>query len=127
MDAYEDWVISRHIISKGYLWKVVPIFVVHDQPEERILFKSAWNAAGLLNMSKVGKIDFQDMMDLVIHNQYNEIILILFFLKRGDSAGMWRHVLILIGIFLGPYFSLFKIRRKPIHERRSSDRIGLRH
>jgi hypothetical protein len=105
----------------------VPIFVVHNQPEERILFKSAWNAAGLLNMSKVGKIEFQDMMDLVLHNQFNEIRLISFFLERGDTAGMWRHALILIGIFLGPYFTLFKVRRRPIHERKPSHRIVLRH
>jgi hypothetical protein len=78
-------------------------------------------------MSKVGKIDYQDMMDLVLHNQFNEIRLLLFFLERGDSAGMWRHILILIGIFLGPYFTFFKVRRRPIHDRRSSDRIGLRH
>jgi glycosyltransferase involved in cell wall biosynthesis len=127
MDAYEDWVISRHVISKGYLWKVVPIFVVHNQPQERILFKSAWNAAGLLNMSKVGKIEYHDMMDLVLHNQFNEIRFSFFFLERGDTAGMWRHILILIGIFLGPYFTFFKVRRRPIPKRKSPHRIVLRH
>jgi glycosyltransferase involved in cell wall biosynthesis len=125
MDAYEDWVISRHIIAKGYLWKLVPIFVVHDQPEERFLFKSAWNAAGLLNMSKVGEIAHKDMMDLVLHNLYNEIRIIFFFLERGDTPGMRRHLMVLMGILLGPYFTLFKVKRRPIRDRKPSDRIGL--
>ena len=127
MNAYEDWVISRHIISKGFLWKVVPIFVIHKHIEERCLFKSAWNAAGLLNMSKVGKIIFRDMVDLLLHNIYNEIRLILFFLERGDTVGMWRHFVILIGNLLSPFFVMFKVRRRPVHEKRSSNRIVLRH
>jgi len=125
MDAYEDWVISRHIIAKGYLWKLVPIFVVHDQPEERFLYKSAWNAAGLLNMSKVGKLDYQDMIDLALHNLYNEIKIIFFFLERGNTPGMWRHIIVLMGILLGPYFTLCKVKRRPIRDTRASDGIGL--
>jgi glycosyltransferase involved in cell wall biosynthesis len=125
MDAYEDWVISRHIIARGYQWKLVPIFVVHDQPEERFLYKSAWNAAGLLNMSKMGEIDHKDMVDLVLHNLFNEIRIIFFFLERGNAPGMQRHLMVLMGILLGPYFTLCKVKRRPIRDSKPSDRIGL--
>lgn len=69
INAWEDWVITQHIISKGYNVYRIPIYVEHNDwhhLNQDGSFKTAWNGAGIrkvaskygLNLEMVAFLNF---------------------------------------------------------------------
>lgn len=62
INAWEDWVITQHIINKGYNVYRLPIYVNHDDwhhlnPDGS--FKTAWNGAGIRKVASKYGFNFE--------------------------------------------------------------------
>lgn len=56
MDTWEDWLITQRILESGYRWVVSKPFVDHFHPREDLARKGGWNAAGILNLGRTGRM-----------------------------------------------------------------------
>ncbi len=109
MNAYEDWTISRHVLKKGFRWKVVPIFADHLHIEKRTLYKSAWNTGGLFNMTLTGRLPLPELMYHYGRRLLGEYKAML--AAAGTEDGRSR-VTSFVGCVVGPVFPLLRMKRK---------------
>jgi glycosyltransferase involved in cell wall biosynthesis len=56
MDTWEDWLITQRIIDSGHRWVVTRPYVDHFHEYEDLAQKGGWNAAGVLNLARTGRI-----------------------------------------------------------------------
>jgi len=56
VDTWEDWVITQRVLGSGYRWIVVRPFVDHIHEREDLAMKEGWNAAGILNLARTGRM-----------------------------------------------------------------------
>ena len=65
MNTWEDWVITQQVLSSGHRWVVTMPFVDHIHDLEDLAYKEGWNAAGILNLGRTGR-----MSKLVVARQF---------------------------------------------------------
>lgn len=56
MDTWEDWLITQKIIDSGHRWVVTRPYVDHFHEYEDLAKKGGWNAAGVLNLARTGRL-----------------------------------------------------------------------
>ncbi len=56
VDTWEDWVITQKVLSTGHRWIVVRPFVDHIHDLGDLAEKEGWNAAGILNLARTGRM-----------------------------------------------------------------------
>ena len=56
MDTWEDWLMTQRVIGSGYRWVVSRPYVDHFHPQEDLARKGGWNAAGILNLGRTGRM-----------------------------------------------------------------------
>ena len=56
MDTWEDWLITQKVIDSGHRWVVTRPYVDHFHEYEDLAKKGGWNAAGVLNLARTGRI-----------------------------------------------------------------------
>jgi glycosyltransferase involved in cell wall biosynthesis len=56
MDTWEDWLITQKVIDSGHRWVVTRPYVDHFHEYEDLAQKGGWNAAGVLNLARTGRI-----------------------------------------------------------------------
>ncbi len=62
MDTWEDWLMTQKVIGSGYRWVVSRPFVDHFHPQEDLARKGGWNAAGILNLGRTGRMPLQQAL-----------------------------------------------------------------
>jgi hypothetical protein len=108
LNAYEDSVISRHIIDKKFNWEMVPVFAGHWHDEKQGFYKSSWNANGLLQTSRNGHVPFFQVITryaLNILGRYHQLIAPL-----DKSSNVWNSMVLLLGSLSVPIFPFFRMR-----------------
>ena len=104
MDAYEDLVIARHVIDKGFLWKVVPVYVDHDHRARANLFRSAWNYAGVWNLGRTGRLSMGETVTMFAKFAYSHPVEMVHALRRSDMEALKMHTKLLLGALVSPFF-----------------------
>jgi glycosyltransferase involved in cell wall biosynthesis len=56
MNAWEDWVITQRVLGSGKKWLVAKVYSDHIHQAADLLSKDSWNAAGILNLGRTGRI-----------------------------------------------------------------------
>lgn len=56
MDSWEDWLMTQKVLGSGYRWVVAKPYVDHFHEFEDLARKEGWNAAGLLNLGRTGRM-----------------------------------------------------------------------
>jgi glycosyltransferase involved in cell wall biosynthesis len=56
MNTWEDWLITQKIIGSGHRWVVTRPYVDHFHAYEDLARKGGWNAAGILNLARTGRM-----------------------------------------------------------------------
>ncbi len=56
INAWEDWLITQKVIDSGHRWIVTKPYVDHFHEYEDLARKGGWNAAGVLNLAKTGRM-----------------------------------------------------------------------
>jgi glycosyltransferase involved in cell wall biosynthesis len=106
MNAYEDWTISRHIIDKGYWWRVAPIMADHDHDQKHGFYRSAWNTCGLFRMAAEGHLPLDE---LVVH-YFGRIIGEWKTLLSGEGP-KWDRAVSFIGCIAWPIYQILHMKR----------------
>jgi glycosyltransferase involved in cell wall biosynthesis len=56
MNTWEDWLITQKVINSGHRWVVSRPYVDHYHEYEDLARKGGWNAAGILNLGRTGRM-----------------------------------------------------------------------
>jgi glycosyltransferase involved in cell wall biosynthesis len=56
MNTWEDWLITQKVIGSGRRWVVSRPYVDHYHEYEDLARKAGWNAAGILNLGRTGRM-----------------------------------------------------------------------
>jgi glycosyltransferase involved in cell wall biosynthesis len=56
MNTWEDWLITQKVIGSGQRWVVTRPYVDHFHAYEDLARKGGWNAAGILNLARTGRM-----------------------------------------------------------------------
>jgi glycosyltransferase involved in cell wall biosynthesis len=112
LDAYEDLVIARHIIDKGFSWKVVPVYVQHDHRGRQTVRKSAWNYAGVLNLSRTGRLSLSEALKLFARFAYSHPVEMADALRASDRERFAMQARLLLGAALSPLYPLITRRKR---------------
>jgi glycosyltransferase involved in cell wall biosynthesis len=110
MDAYEDLVIARHIIDKGFVWKVVPVYVDHDHRARANLYRSAWNYAGVWNLGRTGRLTFGETVRMFARFAYSHQVEIVHALRTSNTELLKTQTKLLLGAIVSPLF----VRRRRV-------------
>ena len=104
MNAYEDLVIARHVIDKGFVWKVVPVYVDHDHRARANLFRSAWNYAGVWNLGRTGRLTFGETVRMFVRFAYSHPVEIVHALRTSNTELLKAQTKLLLGALISPFF-----------------------
>ena len=62
MNTWEDWLITPRVIGSGHRWVVSRPYVDHFHEYEDLARKGGWNAAGILNLGRTGRMPFSQAL-----------------------------------------------------------------
>lgn len=113
MNAWEDWVITQQVIGSGKKWLVAKVYSDHVHRAADLSSKDSWNAAGILNLGRTGRItpyqavaDYSGLLRRHLRLAFEETI------ERGDSSRFLYHISSFISVLWGfRYFVGTKARR----------------
>ncbi|NLK26325.1 MAG: glycosyltransferase family 2 protein [Euryarchaeota archaeon] len=114
MDTWEDWIITQRIIDLGFRWVVVRPFVDHFHPHEDLARKAGWNAAGVLNLARTGRMPMGQALrwylDILIEAPRDAF-------RMSVQYGDWRHFIFhmhqLAHILFAPRHLIGAVPRRP--------------
>jgi glycosyltransferase involved in cell wall biosynthesis len=113
MNAWEDWVITQQVIGSGKKWLVVKVYSDHIHRAVDLSSKDSWNAAGILNLGRTGRItpyqavaDYTGLLRRHLRLAFEETI------ERGDPSRFQYNIKAFISVLWGfRYFVGTKARK----------------
>ena len=112
MNAYEDLVIARHVIDKGFLWKVVPVYVDHDHRGKPTLMRSAWNYAGVWNLARTGRIGIKEGLVMFARFAYSHPVEMADALRSSDKERFLTQLRLLVGAMISPAYLVWSWKKR---------------
>jgi len=114
VDTWEDWLITQRVIGSGYRWVVTRPFVDHFHPREDLARKGGWNAAGILNLGRTGRMPMGQALrwylDTLVEAPKNAFRLSV---RYRDPRQFTFHMLLLGHILTAPRHLITVVPRKP--------------
>jgi len=115
MNTWEDWIITQKVIGSGYRWVVTKPFVDHYHPREDLARKGGWNAAGILNLGRTGRLPMGQAirwyLDTLVEAPRNAFRMTV---RYRDPRQFMFQMRLLAYIALAPRHLISSIPRRPV-------------
>jgi glycosyltransferase involved in cell wall biosynthesis len=114
MDTWEDWLITQRVLESGYRWIVSRPFVDHFHPREDLARKGGWNAAGILNLGRTGRMPVSKALrwyvDTLLETPGNAVRLSV---RYKDPRHFLHQMRLMAHIMMAPRHLISSVPRRP--------------
>mgnify|MGYP002083157934 FL=1 len=114
MDTWEDWLITQRVLDSGYRWVVSRPFVDHFHPREDLARKGGWNAAGILNLGRTGRMPVSKALrwyiDTLLETPGNAVRLSV---RYRDPRQFLHQMRLMAYIIMAPRHLISSVPRRP--------------
>jgi glycosyltransferase involved in cell wall biosynthesis len=112
LNSFEDWVISNHIIGKGFSWKFVPVYVDHHHVVKSIVSKYGWNGAGVWNLARTDRLSMPKALRYFTRYAAAHPVDMLDDIRLNDKDNLIYHSKAFIGALLSPLYTIKQFSRE---------------
>jgi glycosyltransferase involved in cell wall biosynthesis len=125
MNAYEDFVISRYILSKRFKWIIVPIYADHIHEQlgnvySNVIIKSAWNYSGIWNLHRTGRMSLLDTVRFFFLRVISHPISLVENPGRNNASIQFHHMRSFIGAIISPVLLIKPLDRTVMSDKKKS-------
>ena len=114
MDTWEDWLITQKVLDSGYRWIVTRPYVDHFHPKEDLARKEGWNAAGILNLGRTGRMPVYQALrwyaDTLMATPRNAVRLSV---RYRDPRQFLNQMRLMFYILMAPRHLISSVPRRP--------------
>lgn len=114
MDTWEDWLITQRVLDSGHRWIVSRPFVDHFHPREDLARKGGWNAAGILNLGRTGRMPVSKALkwyiDTLLETPGNAVRLSV---RYQDPEQFLHQMRLMAYIIMAPRHLISSVPRRP--------------
>ena len=110
MNTWEDWIITQNVLSAGLRWVVARPYVDHFHPYEDLAYKEGWNAAGILNLGRTGRMSKKRALQWYLDTVLEALRQLRW---TGDAGELMFRIRILGHVLMAPRHLIGVVPRRP--------------